>query len=78
MGSGLGTLRSCAWRNHASAAAGGGVIAPSYRLFPKYDGGIFRFGKSLMLLGRGLGSHTLPFRFFNPAELYEVILKPIE
>ena len=56
----------------------GGVIAPSYRLFPKYDGGIFRHGKSWMLLGRGLGSHTLPFRFFNPAELHEVILKPIE
>ncbi len=56
----------------------GGVIAPSYRLFPKYDGGIFRHGKSWMLSGRGLGSHTLPFRFFNPAELHEVILKPIE
>lgn len=55
----------------------GGVIAPSYRIFPKYDGGVFRSGGSVMLLGRGLGSHTLPFRFFNPAELYEVVLKPI-
>lgn len=54
----------------------GGVIAPSYRLFPKYDGGVFRSGKAVMLLGRGLGSHTLPFRFFNPAELHEVVLKP--
>lgn len=54
----------------------GGVIAPSYRIFPKYDGGVFREGKSVMLLGRGMGSHTLPFRFFNPAELYEVVLKP--
>ncbi len=56
----------------------GGVIAPSYKIFPKYDGGVFRSGASVMLLGRGLGSHTLPFRFFNPAELYEVILKPCE
>lgn len=56
----------------------GGVIAPSYKVFPKYDGGVFRSGASVMLLGRGLGSHTLPFRFFNPAELYEVILKPCE
>lgn len=56
----------------------GGVIAPSYRIFPKYDGGVFRSGASVMLLGRGLGSHTLPFRFFNPAELYEVVLKPCE
>lgn len=54
----------------------GGVIAPSYKLFPKYDGGVFRIGTSAMLLGRGMGSHTLPFRFFNPAELYEVVLKP--
>lgn len=54
----------------------GGVIAPSYKIFPKYDGGIFKTGKSVMLLGRGMGSHTLPFRFFNPAELYEVTLKP--
>ncbi len=54
----------------------GGVIAPSYKLFPKYDGGVFRSGKSIMLLGRGLGSHTLPLRFFNPAQLYEVVLKP--
>lgn len=54
----------------------GGVIAPSYRLFPKYDGGVFKSGKSYMLLGRGMGAHTIPFRFFNPAELYVVNLKP--
>ncbi len=53
----------------------GGVIAPSYKLFPKYDGGIFHEGKSTMLLGRGMGAHTLPFRFFNPAELHVVTLK---
>lgn len=53
----------------------GGVIAPSYKIFPKYDGGVFKTGKSVMLLGRGLGSHTLPLRFFNPAELYAVTLK---
>lgn len=54
----------------------GGVIAPSYKLFPKYDGGVFRIGASTMLLGRGMGSHTIPFRFFNPGELYEVTLRP--
>lgn len=53
----------------------GGVIAPSYKLFPKYDGGVFKEGKATMLLGRGMGAHTLPFRFFNPAELYVVTLK---
>lgn len=54
----------------------GGVIAPSYRLFPKYDGGIFRENGAVMLLGRGMGAHTIPFRFFNPAQLYAVTLKP--
>lgn len=54
----------------------GGVIAPSYKLFPKYDGGIFHEGKSTMLLGRGMGAHTIPFRFFNPAQLYVVTLAP--
>ena len=54
----------------------GGVIAPSYKLFPKYDGGVFHIGASTMLLGRGMGSHTIPFRFFNPGELYEVTLRP--
>jgi hypothetical protein len=54
----------------------GGVVAPSYRIFPKYDGGVFKNGKSTMLLGRGMGAHTLPLRFFNPAELYVVTLKP--
>lgn len=53
----------------------GGVIAPSYKLFPKYDGGVFEEGRATMLLGRGMGAHTLPFRFFNPAELYVVTLK---
>lgn len=53
----------------------GGVIAPSYRLFPKYDGGVFKEKNSVMLLGRGMGAHTIPFRFFNPAQLYAVTLK---
>lgn len=53
----------------------GGVIAPSYRLFPKYDGGVFMENDSAMLLGRGMGAHTIPFRFFNPAQLYVVTLK---
>jgi len=53
----------------------GGVLSPSYRLFPKYDGGVFRENGAIMLLGRGMGSHTIPLRFFNPAQLYEVTLK---
>ncbi|MBE5893729.1 MAG: hypothetical protein E7286_10210 [Lachnospiraceae bacterium] len=48
---------------------GKGMISPSLRLFPQYDGGAFSEGKSTMLLSRGLGMHTIPFRLFNPAEL---------
>lgn len=53
----------------------GGVISPACRLFPKYDGGIFREGRSTMLLSRGLGSHTIPVRMFNPGELHVIHLK---
>lgn len=52
----------------------GGVISPAYTLFPKYDGGVFHLGKTTMLLGRGMGSHTIQLRFFNPAELHVVTL----
>lgn len=51
---------------------GKGVISPSWHLFPKYDGGIFREGDAVMVLSRGLGSHTIPVRVFNPAELWVV------
>lgn len=49
-----------------------GIIAPSLRLFPKYDGGIFKEGRSTMVISRGLGMHTIPIRLFNPAELWVV------
>ena len=51
---------------------GKGVIAPTLRLFPKYDGGIFREGRAVMILSRGLGTHTIPVRVFNPAEFWVV------
>lgn len=53
----------------------GGVLSPACRLFPKYDGGIFKIGKCTMLLSRGLGTHTIPVRLFNPGELHVVHLK---
>lgn len=48
---------------------GKGLISPSLRLFPKYDGGLFQEGESRMILSRGLGMHTVPLRLFNPGEL---------
>ncbi len=54
----------------------GGVVSPSVGLFPKYDGGRFQEGSSTMLLGRGLGTHTLPVRMWNPGEIVLVRLLP--
>jgi len=55
---------------------GKGVVSPNVRLFPKYDGGIFKEDKSAMLLSRGLGMHTIPVRLFNPGELLVVDFEP--
>ena len=55
---------------------GRGVVSPAWRLFPRYDGGIFKEGRSVMLLSRGLGIHTIPVRLFNPAELWVVEFQP--
>lgn len=54
----------------------GGVVSPSIRLFPKYDGGMFDGKNGKMILSRGLGTHTLPIRIFNPGELIVVELEP--
>ena len=53
----------------------GGVISPQIRLFPKYSGGLYTFNMASMILSRGLGTHTIRFRFFNPPEL--VVVNPI-
>lgn len=55
---------------------GRGVLSPSLRLFPRYDGGIFREGNATMVLSRGLGMHTVPLRLFNPGELWVVEFEP--
>lgn len=55
---------------------GKGVIAPTWHLFPKYDGGVFQEGGAVMVLSRGLGTHTIPVRVFNPAELWVVEFTP--
>lgn len=54
----------------------GGVLSPALTLFPRYDGGIFHENKSIMILSRGLSSHTPPIRIFNPGELIVIDLKP--
>ncbi|MCR4650737.1 MAG: metallophosphoesterase [Lachnospiraceae bacterium] len=48
---------------------GRGFISPRFKLFTKFSGGTFKKKGSTMVLSRGLGSHTLPIRIFNPGEL---------
>lgn len=55
---------------------GKGIASPNIRLFPKYDGGLFHEKGRTMLLSRGLGMHTIPFRLFNPGELWIVDFRP--
>ena len=55
-----------------------GVISPSMKLFPKYDGGLFDEGKAHMILSRGLGCHTIPIRLFNPGDLIFLQFQPAQ
>ena len=47
----------------------GGAISPDFRLFPAYSAGIYREPKADVVVSRGLGTHSVPIRFLNPAEL---------
>lgn len=47
----------------------GGAVSPQLKLFPKYDAGLFKIGGSTMILSRGLGTHTIPIRINNKAEV---------
>lgn len=56
----------------------GGVISPRLVLFPEYDGGEFVKKGKTMILSRGLGTHTLPIRIFNPGELVVLHLQKVD
>ncbi len=47
----------------------GGIVSPTIDLFPKYDGGKFELGNKTMILSRGLGTHSIHVRMFNPGEV---------
>ncbi len=52
----------------------GGLFAPHQGLCPKYTKGMYRKGKTAMVVSRGLGNSTFPFRIFNRPELVEITL----
>ena len=53
----------------------GGVMSPAVILFPRYDGGRFDIGDKTMILSRGLGTHSIPVRAGNPAEIVMITLR---
>ena len=56
----------------------GGLISPQLKLFPKYDAGLFTKGNTTMVLGRGIGWHTIPIRIWNKAEVVQIIISGIQ
>lgn len=54
----------------------GGVISPQVKLFPRYDAGHFTKNGKDLIVSRGLGTHTVNLRIFNPAELAVIHLHP--
>ena len=53
----------------------GGVVAPNQGYFPKYTSGLHKFGKTQMIISRGLGNSSFPQRMFNRPELVVITLK---
>lgn len=55
-----GVVRIPGWR---------GVITPRASLFPKYSGEMRREDNTAVVVSKGLGTHTVNLRLFNPAEV---------
>ena len=55
----------------------GGVISPQARLFPRYCAGKYEINKKYLIVSRGLGTHTIPFRFNNKPELSVIHLESV-
>ena len=53
----------------------GGIVSPTIALFPKYNGGKYMHEGRTMILSRGLGTHTIHVRMFNPGEVSVIRIK---
>lgn len=54
----------------------GGLITPQAALFPKYSGEMTVEENQAIVVSRGLGTHTINYRIFNPAEVVSISLLP--
>lgn len=50
----------------------GGLASPQVNFFPNYDSGSFHENNQVMIVSRGLGSHSFMPRLFNPPEIVYV------
>lgn len=53
----------------------GGLFAPHQGLFPRYTSGVYSKNGKSMVVSRGLGNSTFPFRIFNRPEIVVSVLK---
>ena len=53
----------------------GGVFGTEHRLFPKYDGGLYRSAGTTLFVSRGLGLGRLPLRLNNRPQLAVLTLR---
>ena len=53
----------------------GGLYAPGQGPIPKYTAGMYRLGRTVMCVSRGLGNSSFPLRIENKPELVTVILR---
>ena len=53
----------------------GGLLGTGMQFFPEYTAGIYRKGRTAMLVSRGLGNSGIPFRLFNRPHLPVVVLR---
>ena len=53
----------------------GGLYAPGQGPLPRYTAGMYRLGKTVMCVSRGLGNSSFPLRIENKPELVTVILR---
>ena len=54
------------------------LFSPDQGFFPKYTQGVHRIGDTCMVISRGLGNSSLPWRLNNPPHLPVLILSPDE
>ena len=53
----------------------GAVFAPGQGVLPRYTAGMYRLGKTVMCVSRGLGNSSFPLRIENKPELVTVTLR---